>query len=142
MVCPQCASDVPSGSSFCSRCGARVSTVSVSAPAPAVLTSSSQLGQPLSPVALRGQAASYGIDPKTGLPFSHRSKVVAGVLQICLGGLGIGRFYTGHVGIAIAQIAVTFLTCGLGAIWPVIDGILMLVGDSPRDADGRPLRPG
>jgi TM2 domain-containing membrane protein YozV len=93
-------------------------------------------------VVLRGSGASYGIDPKTGLPFSHRSKVVAGVLQICLGGLGIGRFYTGHVGIAIAQIAVTFFTCGLGAIWPLIDDILMLVGDSPRDVDGRPLRPG
>jgi hypothetical protein len=102
----------------------------------------SQPGQPVSPAVLQGPGASYGIDPKTGLPFSHRTKVLAGVLQICLGGLGIGRFYTGHTGIAIAQIAVTFVTCGLGAIWPVIDGILILVAESPKDAEGRPLRNG
>jgi hypothetical protein len=104
--------------------------------------SSTQLGQPLAATVIRGPAATYGIDPKSGLPYSHRSKLVAGVLQICLGGLGIGRFYTGHTGIAIAQIAVTLITCGFGALWPVIDGIMMLVGESPRDADGRPLRPG
>ncbi|MDY7224860.1 TM2 domain-containing protein [Hyalangium rubrum] len=102
-------------------------------------TQEPRLGQPLTASTFSG-AAPYGIDPKTGLPFSHRSKIVAGVLQICLGGLGIGRFYTGHVGIAIAQIAVTFLTCGLGALWPLIDGIMILVGESPKDAEGKPLR--
>ena len=83
--------------------------------------------------------APYGIDPVTGLPFSDKSKIIAGVLQIFLGGLGIGRFYMGNIGMAIAQIAVTFLTLGLGAIWPLIDGILILVGN-PKDAQGRPLR--
>jgi TM2 domain-containing membrane protein YozV len=85
------------------------------------------------------ELAPYGRDPKTGLPYSSRSKVVAGLLQIFLGVFGIGRFYTGHVGLAIAQILVTFFTCGLGAIWPVIDGIILLAGD-PRDVDGRPMR--
>jgi hypothetical protein len=129
---------VQAGSKFCSKCGALVSAGS----APPKSLSSMQLGQPVASAPLRGPAGSYGTDPKTGLPYSHRSKVVAGVLQICLGGLGIGRFYTGHVGIAIAQIAVTLITCGFGALWPVIDGIMMLVGESPRDVDGRPLRPG
>jgi TM2 domain-containing membrane protein YozV len=101
-----------------------------------------QLGQPVSPAALQGPGGGYGIDPKTGLAYSHRSKVVAGVLQLCLGGFGVGRFYTGHVGIAIAQIAVTIFTCGFGVLWPLIDGIMILVGESPRDVDGRPLRPG
>ena len=156
MVCPQCASDVAAGSSFCSACGARVSQASspqysnpgvqpgypVSQPGYRVPEPHAQLGQPIAPTMLRGPGAGYGVDPKTGLPYSHRSKVVAGVLQICLGGLGVGRFYTGHTGIAIAQIAVTFLTCSLGVLWPVIDGIMILTGDSPRDIDGKPLRPG
>jgi TM2 domain-containing membrane protein YozV len=77
------------------------------------------------------------INSATGL--SDKSKVVAGVLQIVLGAFGAGRFYTGHTSKAIAQIAVTWLTCGFGAIWPLIDGILILVkGDV--DAQGRPLR--
>lgn len=84
--------------------------------------------------------APYGIDPKTGIPFSDKQKLIAGLLQIFLGGFGVGRFYTGHIGIAIAQIAVTWLTCGLGSFWPLIDGIMLLVGDS-TDANGRPLRP-
>lgn len=74
-----------------------------------------------------------------GIPFSDKQKLIAGLLQIFLGGFGVGRFYTGHTGLAIAQIAVTWLTCGLGAIWPLVDGIMMLVGKVP-DAQGRPLR--
>jgi TM2 domain-containing membrane protein YozV len=83
--------------------------------------------------------APYGIDPITGMPFSDKSKMVAGLLQIFLGYFGVGRFYTGHVGIAIAQILVSWFTCGLGAFWPLIDGIMMLMG-KVTDAQGRPLR--
>lgn len=83
--------------------------------------------------------APYGIDPVTGMPFSDKSKMVAGLLQIFVGTFGVGRFYTGHIGIGIAQIAVSWLTCGIGALWPLIDGIMMLMGKVP-DAQGRPLR--
>lgn len=83
--------------------------------------------------------APYGIDPVTGIPYSDKSKLVAGLLQIFLGGLGVGRFYLGDPGIAIAQILVTFITFGFGMLWPVIDGIVLLAG-SPRDKNGRPLR--
>ncbi len=85
-------------------------------------------------------AAGYpAFDPATGLPLSDKSKIVAGILQLVLGGFGAGRFYTGHIGMAIAQIAVTWLTCGLGAIWPLIDGIILLV-QGGTDAQGRVLR--
>jgi TM2 domain-containing membrane protein YozV len=82
-----------------------------------------------------------GIDPATGLPLSDKSRVVAGVLQLVLGGFGAGRFYTGHTSMAIAQIAVTWLTCGLGGIWPLVDGIMILVQQEQTDAQGRVLRP-
>ena len=65
---------------------------------------------PYAPQAL----APYGIDPLTGVPYSDKSKLVAGLLQIFLGGLGIGRFYLGNVGMAIAQILVTWITFGFG----------------------------
>jgi hypothetical protein len=39
------------------------------------------------------------------------------VLGITLGGFGAGRFYTGHTGIAIDQLIVTLVTCGLGYFW-------------------------
>jgi hypothetical protein len=82
--------------------------------------------------------APYGIDPKTGVPFSERHKLVAGLLQVLLP-LGIGRMYMGDIGVGVAQLIVTLVTCGIGALWPFIDGIIILVGD-PKDTDGRPLR--
>lgn len=95
---------------------------------------------PGAPFAPYQHYAPFGVDPITGLPYSDKSKVVAGLLGIFLGAFGVGRFYTGHIGLAIAQILVTWLTFGFGAIWPLIDGIIMLAGQ-PRDRQGRPLRP-
>ncbi|HEX7716748.1 MAG TPA: TM2 domain-containing protein [Marmoricola sp.] len=82
--------------------------------------------------------APYGIHPGTGLPYSDKSKLVAGLLQILLP-LGIGRFYIGDNKTGGWQLAVTLLTCGIGGLWPFIDGIVILVTDS-RDAQGRILR--
>ena len=87
------------------------------------------------PPAYPGQ---FGVDP-WGRPLSDKSKLVAGLLQLFLGTFGIGRFYLGYNGIAIAQLAVSLLTCGIGAIWPFVDGILILIGKVP-DPSGRPLR--
>ncbi|WP_432560074.1 NINE protein [Granulicoccus sp. GXG6511] len=84
--------------------------------------------------------APFGIDPLTGLPYSDKTKLTAGLLGILLGGAGVGRFYTGHIGIGVAQLVVTIVTLGFGALWGLIDGIIMLAGNS-RDAQGRPLRP-
>lgn len=74
-----------------------------------------------------------------GRPLSDKSKMVAGLLGILLGSFGAGRFYTGHTGMAIGQIAATWLTCGIGGIWPLIDGIMLLAGNQ-TDSDGRVLR--
>jgi len=93
---------------------------------------------PPPPAGWAAAGAPYGIDPKSGLPYSDKSKIVAGLLQLLIP-LGIGRMYTGHTGMGVAQLLVTLFTCGVGAIWPFIDGIVMLVSD-PRDANGRPLR--
>ncbi|MEU3117317.1 TM2 domain-containing protein [Micromonospora chalcea] len=70
---------------------------------------------------------------------SDKSKVVAGVLQILLGGFGIGRFYMGDTKTGVIQLIVTLVTCGIGAIWGLVDGILILVNGGV-DGQGRPLR--
>jgi len=80
-------------------------------------------------------AAPYGRHPVTGEPFSDKQKIVAGLLQIFLGGLGAGRWYLGDNGIALAQL----FTCGGLGVWALIDGIMMLTGNV-RDKQGRPLR--
>lgn len=67
---------------------------------------------------------------------SDKSKVAAGVLQILLP-FGIGRFYTGHTGVAMAQLLTSLMF--VGVVWCVIDGILLLVNGG-QDAEGRRLR--
>ncbi|MEZ0339605.1 NINE protein [Mycobacterium sp. pV006] len=88
--------------------------------------------------------APYGRHPITGEPFSDKSKVVAGLLQLLglLGLVGIGRIYLGNTGLGIAQLVVGLITCGVGAvIWGIIDAVLILT-DRVRDPQGRPLRDG
>jgi TM2 domain-containing membrane protein YozV len=100
-------------------------------------------------------SAPYGRHPVTGEPYSDKSKVVAGLLQLLglFGFLGIGRMYIGQVGLGVAQLLIGWIggfvlgiiTCGLGfalpAIWGIIDAVLILTG-RVRDAQGRPLRDG
>ena len=104
-------------------------------------------GQPAAPPPAGGYApygaspaAPWGVHPVTGVPYSDKSKLVAGLLQIFLGGFGIGRFYIGDNKTAVWQIVVTVLTCGIGSLWGLIDGIIMLATDNVTDAQGRPLR--
>jgi TM2 domain-containing membrane protein YozV len=96
-----------------------------------------QAGYPVGPYGASPQAP-YGIHPATGLPYSDKQKLVAGLLQILIP-LGIGRFYIGDTKIGVWQLVVTILTCGIGGLWPFIDGIIILATDS-KDVNGLPLR--
>lgn len=68
-----------------------------------------------------------------------KKKIVAGLLGLFLGGLGIHNFYLGNTKRAIIQIVVSLVTCGLGALWGEIEGILILIGNINTDADGNEL---
>jgi hypothetical protein len=68
-----------------------------------------------------------------------RSRRVAGVLGIFLGPLGVHRFYLGFWAIGILQIVATFLTFGMGGLWGIVEGILILARVIRKDATGRDL---
>lgn len=71
---------------------------------------------------------------------NQKSKMAAGLLGIFLGGWGIHNFYLGYTGKGIAQILVTILTCGIGSLWGLIEGIMILAGSITTDANGVPLK--
>jgi len=75
------------------------------------------------------------------LPTTRRkSRIAAGLLGVLLGAWGVHRFYLGYAGVGIAQIIVTLATCGVGALWGFIEGILILAGSTiTTDAGGEPL---
>ncbi|MCE7957917.1 MAG: NINE protein [Acidobacteria bacterium ACB2] len=82
-----------------------------------------------------------GVPPVPGAPMpapvgpdQPKDWLAALLLSVFLGGLGVDRFYLGHIGLGIAKL-VTFGGCG---IWWLIDVILIATG-SVRYAPGRPL---
>jgi len=113
-VCVKCGVNKGVGTSFCHNCG------EATAPNAAVCL---KCGSALS-VAPAGE---------------QKSKLVAGLLGIFLGGLGIHNFYLGYTGKAIAQIVLSFCF-GIGAIWGLVEGIMILCGSINKDAKGVPLK--
>lgn len=77
-------------------------------------------------------------------PSIQKSKLVAGLLGIFLGSIGVHNFYLGYTGKAVAQLLISVLTCGAGAavtgIWGVIEGIMLLCGKIDKDGKGNPLK--
>lgn len=124
VICVGCGTPIAMGNNFCQSCGNTTGANST--------------------VCLSCGVRLFTINANEGL----KSKIVAGVLGIFLGGLGIHRFYLGYVGIGVIQLVLTFFlswfTCFVSAyisgIWGFIEGILILVGSINRDAQGKPLK--
>ena len=127
--CPQCGAPVGAGVTPCQYCGE-----TVAAAQPVVKQTPAYQAPPYMP------PPSPYLTPQVPFGYSQKSKVVAGLLQLFLGSIGVGRFYLGHVGIGIAQIVVTFITCGIGSIWGFIDGIVILAGGVKVDGKNIPLK--
>ena len=119
-VCIHCGVAKNVGNKFCANCGEPAN------PGAAVCV---KCGAPLGSAMGGGYAGA-------GTP---KSKMVAGLLGIFLGSIGIHNFYLGFTKKAIIQIVVTFVTCGIGGIWGFVEGILILCGNISADANGVPL---
>ena len=77
---------------------------------------------------------------KNGKVYSTKSKLAAGLLGIFFGGLGIHNFYIGKVGMGVLQIIVSFATCGIGAFWGIVEGVMILTSPEPLDGEGRIMK--
>jgi TM2 domain-containing membrane protein YozV len=69
------------------------------------------------------QGASGPMDLK--LPGADK-KIVAGICGILLGGFGVHKFILGYTNEGIIQIVITVLTCGMGGIVGIVEGIIYL----------------
>ncbi|XAL98246.1 TM2 domain-containing protein [Phycisphaeraceae bacterium D3-23] len=68
------------------------------------------------------------------IPGSEK-KLVAGILGIVIGGLGVHRFYLGDTTGGIIRIALTFITCGAGSVIGLIEGIIYLTKSDQEFVD-------
>jgi TM2 domain-containing membrane protein YozV len=67
--------------------------------------------------------------------FSRKEWLVALLLSVFVGGLGIDRFYVGHIGLGVLKL----ITCGGFGIWALIDIVLFALR-RVTDSDGLQLR--
>lgn len=107
MFCKNCGTQINDGFEFCGNCGTSASA------AQAV------------PVAYAQQAP-------VAAPAGTKSKTVAGLLGILLGGLGAHKFYLGYTTQGIIQLILSLVTFGIGGILGLVEGILYL---TKSDAD-------
>lgn len=113
--CQNCGFELPENAAFCQNCGVDVRSAQAK------------------------KVAEEKANPNA------KSKMIAGILGILLGSLGIHNFYLGFTKRAVAQLLISVLSCGslsvVSAVWGLIEGIFYLTGNEKynTDADGNPL---
>lgn len=126
VICVKCGTAKGAGNKYCHSCG-------------------EQTSNPNAEVCLK-----CGVSLKNtqvaNLGTSSKNKIVAGLLAIFLGYLGIHRFYLGYNKIGIIQLVLGLagiITCGLttigASIWAIVDAVLIFTDKLP-DFDGQPLQ--
>ena len=129
MYCKNCGNPIDPNAAVCLNCGVAKGTG---------ISYCANCGQPVAPGAAVCTNCGFAT-AQAPIPNSNaKSKLVAGLLGILLGGLGIHNFYLGYTGKGVAQILLS-LCCGVGYIWGLIEGILILCGNINQDANGNPL---
>ena len=113
-LCPQCGAPIDEGAVKCEWCGAAITAdagAPIDTPFTPVDTSSSDFGD---------------ITPNNNADVSLplKSRIVAGLLAILLGDLGIHKFYLGQIGKGILYIL--FCWTYIPAIIAFIEGIMIL----------------
>lgn len=138
MKCTNCGQEINEHDRFCGNCGYKVMPVSKNCP---------NCGAILQEGARVCAYCGYEI-PVQSQPIIHaRSRIVAGLLGIVLGGMGVHNFYLGYSSKGFIQICMFFgglFTFGLSAliawIWGFVEGVLLLSGSIERDGDDHLLK--
>lgn len=124
MYCEKCGAQLNQNQNFCSRCGHSKTNGGVNQPTQ--------------------NQNSYRQNSESIHNIGSKSKICAGLLGILVGTFGVHNFYLGYTGKGAAQVLITVLSCGflcwVSSIWALIEGIMILTGASPYDAQGNLLR--
>ena len=110
--CPQCGAPAPANASKCEYCAAAIPNNTTAQPSQP--TPQPQVVYVQQPQGVYPERANWPI----------KSKIVAGILAILLGGLGIHKFYLGQAGRGILYIL--FCWTYIPGILGFIEGIILL----------------
>lgn len=115
---------------FCYKCGAEINDEAIICPKCGCSTNNYEQTD-TSPQQQVEVNVSY---PSNSYPVSPKSRLVALLLAIFLGGIGVHRFYLGKVGTGLLWL----FTGGLAGVGWIVDIIVIACG-SARDAYGAPV---
>ena len=133
MKCPDCGRETQDQTKYCGFCGAEMNKPS------------SKKEKPIEPEVMdekdvkRKQSQSF--NPQT----EPKSKLVAGLLGIFVGGLGVHNFYLGYTNRGIQQLllstigSIILIGPFIAWIWGIIEAIQILTGTVNTDANGTTL---
>lgn len=124
LKCTNCGTRKGLGDNYCYRCGSRIKSNSIEV------------------CEFCGAKLNNNIDE---LNIKIKNKLLAGLLALFLGGMGIHRFYLGYIKIGIVQLSLWVLGYFTGGItwvivqiWALIESILIFLGKI-KDSEGNDL---
>lgn len=137
MFCRNCGKELPPNADVCLNCGFAKDKGAMYC---------QNCGEPVNPGASICVRCGSALNNESEQ--SSKSRIVAGILAILLGSLGIHNFYLGFTTRAVVQLLITILgglfTCGVASvaveIWAVVEGILLLTNKNSVDAEGKILQ--
>ena len=110
--CQKCGTENSGFESFCRNCG--------------TMLSSSYQNQQVQP--------SSGAGMQQQIPGADK-KILVGLMGILFGGFGVHKFMLGYTTEGLIQIAITVITCGMGGIIGLIEGIIYLTKSDQEFVD-------
>jgi TM2 domain-containing membrane protein YozV len=134
MKCPTCGRETQDQTKYCGFCGGEMNKPT------------SKKEKPIQPEVMdekdvkRKQSESF--NPQS----EPKSKLVAGLLAILVGSLGIHNFYLGYTNRGLLQLllstvgSLVFVGPFIAGIWGLIEGIQIFIGEINVDANGKPLK--
>ena len=131
MYCRNCGNEMSNEAAVCVKCGVPVGKGSGYCPT---------CGETTHPDAVVCVKCGASLEQKAAGGVGSKSKLVAGLLGIFLGGWGVHNFYLGFTKKAVIQIVVSIVTCGIGGLWGFIEGIMIICGKNSVDAEGNLLK--
>lgn len=124
LKCAKCGTQKGLGDNYCYKCGTRLKEHNVEF------------------CELCGAKLNYNIDEVNG---KIKNKLIAGLLALFLGGMGVHRFYLGYITIGVVQLVLWILGYFTGGltwiiteIWAIVECILIFVGKI-KDSSGNSL---
>ncbi|MHA1521086.1 MAG: NINE protein [Promethearchaeota archaeon] len=121
VYCPNCGGKVSDKSQFCSFCGYDMKNTTSAGSNPEVnqqaYTENYQQAQP-------GYQQPVGNSYSGSFSSAPKDRMIAGILALLLGGLGVHKFYLGNIGMGILYLI--FAWTGIPEIVGFIEGIIYL----------------